>query len=251
MAQLIGSAVIQIVPQLTGFGPELTGEMTAATDAAGLAGARGAEEAGAKSGKGFLGGMRSGLSGMSGMIKAVAGVAAAVGIVEFAKSSVEAFKDVTSESMTLQRTMGGTITQASEWRAVAERFGVSTSGMSTAMKTLSKDMVSGKGPLVDLGIASKDSTGHMRPMGDVLLDIADKFHAMPDGADKTRLAIQLFGKSGQALIPILDQGSGGIQGFMDDAKKMGVVVGDNAPGQLKKMKKAQADLGDLPRPGLP
>ena len=243
MATLVGQGFIEIVPRLApGFGGQLEGQMVAGTAAAEAGAVKAAEGAGGASGRGFLGGMRGALSGMSGMIKAVAGVAAVAGVVDFAKQSVDAFKEVTSESVALQRVMGGTITQASEWRAVADRFGVSTSQMSVAMKTLSKDMVSGKGPLVELGIASKDSTGHMRPMGDVMLDIADKFQKMPNGAEKSRLAVQLFGKTGTSLLPILNQGSGGIQKFMEDAQRMGVVVGDNAPAQLKKMKMAQADL---------
>jgi hypothetical protein len=40
-----------------------------------------------------------------------------------------------------------------------------------------------------------------------MLDIADRFQKLPDGAEKTALAMQLFGKSGAELIPMLNGGS--------------------------------------------
>jgi phage-related minor tail protein len=43
-------------------------------------------------------------------------------------------------------------------------------------------------------------------MDQIMLDVADKFAKMPDGAQKTALAMELFGKSGMNLIPMLNQG---------------------------------------------
>jgi len=40
----------------------------------------------------------------------------------------------------------------------------------------------------------------------VTLEIADRFKAMPDGVEKTALAMQLFGKSGVEMIPMLNEG---------------------------------------------
>jgi hypothetical protein len=39
-----------------------------------------------------------------------------------------------------------------------------------------------------------------------MLEVADKFKMMPDGAEKSALAIQLFGKSGADMIPLLNGG---------------------------------------------
>ena len=59
---------------------------------------------------------------------------------------------------------------------------------------------------------------------DVLKDLADRFQTMPDGAEKTALAMDLFGKSGAAMIPMLNAGSAGITGLMEEARKMGLVI---------------------------
>lgn len=57
-----------------------------------------------------------------------------------------------------------------------------------------------------LGIELKNFDGTIRSTGDVMLDVADRFKAMPDGVNKTRLALDLFGKSGYEMIPLLNMG---------------------------------------------
>lgn len=57
-----------------------------------------------------------------------------------------------------------------------------------------------------------------------LLAQADVFKRMEDGANKTALAVQLFGKSGQDLIPLLNQGSDALRETMREADRLGLTV---------------------------
>ena len=69
----------------------------------------------------------------------------------------------------------------------------------------------------------------MRPTEAVLLDLADAFAAMPDGAEKSALAVKLFGKSGVELIPFLNQGRAGIEELKQKFKELGLEIrGDTA-----------------------
>lgn len=73
--------------------------------------------------------------------------------------------------------------------------------------------------LKNLGISLKDSSGHMKMSDQYLLEVADKFKAMPDGIGKSTLAMQLFGKSGADMIPLLNGGSDALtefSGIMDE-----------------------------------
>lgn len=73
--------------------------------------------------------------------------------------------------------------------------------------------------LKNLGISLKDSSGHMKMSDQYLLEVADKFKAMPDGIGKSTLAMQLFGKSGADMIPLLNGGSEALtefSGIMDE-----------------------------------
>lgn len=60
--------------------------------------------------------------------------------------------------------------------------------------------------LQSLGISMTDATGKMKSTDEVMLEVADRFQTMPDGAGKSALAIQLFGKSGADMIPLLNGG---------------------------------------------
>ena len=82
----------------------------------------------------------------------------------------------------------------------------------------------GSAALKALGVSAVDASGQIRPTEQVLLDLADKFANMPDGADKAALAMKLFGKEGMSLIPLLNQGRAGITALMEEAERFGLVI---------------------------
>ena len=63
-----------------------------------------------------------------------------------------------------------------------------------------------QGVLKALGIAWESAPGQLRPVNDILVDLADFFAKLPDGPNKTKIAMMLFGYRGMALIPTLNQG---------------------------------------------
>lgn len=82
--------------------------------------------------------------------------------------------------------------------------------------------------LENLGVKATTAQGQLRPTVDILLDLADKFRTMPDGAQKSALAMELFGKSGADMVPFLNQGSDAIRRAMDEARAFGLEVSQNA-----------------------
>jgi hypothetical protein len=111
---------------------------------------------------------------------------------------------------------------------------VSTEGLTKALQKLSVAMFDaqvngeeGSAALKALGVSATDVHGQIRPTEQVLLDLADKFSAMPDGADKAALAVKLFGKEGLAIIPFLNQGREGIAALMEEAKRLGLVMSED------------------------
>ena len=112
-----------------------------------------------------------------------------------------------------------------EISAALSRFAV---GMEEVRKT-------GKGPTADalrsLGIRMRDLKGETLDQN--LEAIADRFAKLPDGAKKTALAMQLFGKSGANLIPFLNQGSKGVVALRAEAQELGVVIGEDAAKEME------------------
>lgn len=112
-----------------------------------------------------------------------------------------------------------------------------------------------------LGVALRDSAGNLRAPNDILLDIAEAFSRLPDGAAKSALAIQLFGKSGARLLPFLDEGRQGLIDLATEAKALGVVltkqqaiIGDDLGDALDKttiaLKGTKLQLGLLFAPAV-
>ena len=75
-----------------------------------------------------------------------------------------------------------------------------------------------------LGVKLKDTDGRLRSTEEVLIDVADRFAAMPDGAAKTTYAMTLFGRSGVEMIPFLNAGGAAIRAMGDEAERLGVVM---------------------------
>lgn len=103
--------------------------------------------------------------------------------------------------------------------------------------------------LAQLGIATKGADGQLRPTAAIIGDIAEAFKNMPDGATKSALAVELFGKAGATMIPVLDKGRAALVLFGEEAEKAGVVltdaqvqVGDNFIEALKLLQKTLGSI---------
>ncbi len=76
-----------------------------------------------------------------------------------------------------------------------------------------------------LGIEIRDNENMVRQSGEVMMEFANKLASMSDGATKTALAMDVLGKSaGPALLPFLSQGQEGIEEFIKEAERMGLVI---------------------------
>jgi hypothetical protein len=90
-----------------------------------------------------------------------------------------------------------------------------------------------KETLDSLGISYKNVDGTLRRADDILEDVSDKFRAMPDGAQKTAMAMDLFGKSGAALIPLLNSGSQGIKDMRSEFQELGAEMSQETAAQFE------------------
>lgn len=112
----------------------------------------------------------------------------------------------------------------------AQATGSSADQMNQGLARLSKGMLemsdatnaTGQA-LRALGVTSRDDTET------AMLKLADAFAKLPDGAQKTALAMEIFGKEvGPSLIPMLNQGREGMQAMARDAEELGLVLDSSA-----------------------
>lgn len=109
---------------------------------------------------------------------------------------------------------------------------------------------SGAGPAAEAFKALRIDPAQFSDPSDALLALSERFAEMPNGVNKTALAMAIFGKTGANLIPMLNQGRDGIARLTDEARELGEVFDDEASGaagrfndNLDRLKASSAGLG--------
>lgn len=139
--------------------------------------------------------------------------------------------DLGEELYKASRKTGISVEALSGLKQAAYMSEIEMDGLVQMIGHLSKNMVearSGTGEadatFKALGISVKDARGNLRSTDNVLMDLADAFMNMKDGAGKTALAMQLFGRTGKDMLLLLSDGADGFRKFAEEAKKAGVFM---------------------------
>jgi hypothetical protein len=167
----------------------------------------------------------------SDMTKAFAAIGAAVAAATAAVAvAVGNVIDQADDMSKLSQKLGIPIEGLSQLAYAADLAGVPIEGLSTAFKKLSTAMSDAQtgGKFADtfkaLGINVKDAQGNLKSSISVFTELSGKFASMRDGAQKTALAVQLFGKAGMDMIPLLNGGAESIKAMMKEADALGLTL---------------------------
>jgi len=167
----------------------------------------------AKGVTGAMRGLTGAAGGLSGALGALAPLASVAGLVGLAKGSLEAG----DKMYDLAQRTGVSVEALARFRKAAATSGTDIDAVSKALVKLSKGMVDAAAgskqqalAFSALGINIKDSSGQMKSADAVMLEVANRFKAMPDGVAKTALSLKLFGKAGAEMIPMLNMGGDAI-----------------------------------------
>lgn len=142
----------------------------------------------------------------------------AAAAVAFVKGTIDAADGMND----LSQKVGIGIRQLAGWTLAANQSGTSMESVARGIKGLSGYMVEHGDKLRAAGITATDANGAM-------IQLADLFSALPDGVQKTTLAVQLFGKAGMDMIPMLNQGSAGLAEAQEKADAYGKKMAELAP----------------------
>ncbi len=161
----------------------------------------------------------------SGLAVAAVGALAA-GVVAFARAGTEAADAAVKQAQAI----GLPVDAYGRLAFAAEQAGVSQEQLGTGVNRLNRLMIeasegskSAAEAFERIGIETQTTFGKLRPTEEILGELADKFQKMPDGAAKSALAIELFGKAGAGLIPLLNGGSAGLKELGLQAEALGIV----------------------------
>ena len=155
--------------------------------------------------------------GVGELVESFKGIAASIGVA-FAFDKIDAFarsmSDLGEQIERTSKMTGLSSDEVQKFQFAVKMTGGDAESAGMSLLRLERNMA-------DAAAGSKDAQANLAAAGvsmktlasgDVsagLGEIADKFHATADGANKTALAMSLAGRGGASLIPILDQGRAG------------------------------------------
>lgn len=179
-----------------------------------------------------LSGNKAGQSIAAGFIKAQL----AIGALRVALRSVTSLlRSVTTDAakqgdafQKMSLRLGVSVETLSEMDHVAQLAGTSIEDVGNALKLLAKnaydasrDQGEAKDAFKELGIEVKDSNGTLKALDSLLLEVSDKFKELESDALKNAYAQRIFGRSGDRIKTILDQGSEAIARQREEARRLG------------------------------
>lgn len=154
----------------------------------------------------------------------------------------------TSDAATgrLAHNLDMTTENLSAWEGAAQRAGGSASGLDGSMQGLTQQFqqfaLTGQSAVLPyfraIGVSVTDASGKIKPMGDLLLDLADKFQGMdPARASAIGAGLGLD----QGTINLLEKGRGAVQGLLDEQRKLGL-PNDADAGRAQALQKDLLDI---------
>jgi len=151
---------------------------------------------------------------LGGALGALAPVATVGGLAALVGKTIEAGDALNDMS---QRT-GVSVEALAKFKKAAATSGTDIDAVASSLVKLSKGLfnIGGKGDKVGpalerLGISAKDAAGNLKTADQITLEVANAFKAMPNGVEKTATALDLFGKAGANMIPMLNEGGTAIE----------------------------------------
>lgn len=202
----------------------------------------------------FAGGAATGIGKLGGALGAVgASVGAAVGALAAVEAGAIAIAlhgaEAAAQIGELSKKTGVSTEALSGLGFAAKQTGVDQQALSSGLEKLNKSIfaaavapASAQNAFTRLGIAVKDSSGNLRSTEDVFADVAEKISSIESPAARGALAIQLFGKGGSELLPLLLEGKSGIDEFLDSAKKFGIVIDEQTAESAHRFEQTLGDI---------
>lgn len=133
----------------------------------------------------------------------IAGGFIAKGVASFVQGQLD-FADALSKS---SQKLGIATDELERFGFMAELNGPSAELLYAGLNKMNKAIGDNAKGFSELGVSLKNTDGSARGTSEVFQDVLGKFGGLETQGEKTRLAMELFGKSGTELLPMLTQGA--------------------------------------------
>jgi hypothetical protein len=190
------------------------------------------------------------VEGFVGKLKAVGTAVAEAFAVTLVKDFFEEQIEGAAHIQDLAERLDVSATALKEFSIVAAGAGVGLDEAAKSLGFLSANL--GKARLgskesaeafAKLGVKTKDAHGNAIPLMDVVGDVAEQLSRLPDQQKRAAYAMELFGKEGKALLPVLAQDKEKLKEMLEEAHELGGGLGDEYYEDAKKAREESEKLG--------
>jgi len=166
-------------------------------------------------------------------------VLAAAAIVAVTKAAFDSVKQLAlygDEISDLSDQTGISTTALQEYKFVAEQTGGTLGQVTNAVKLMTRGLDTNADTFAKLGVRLKDSSGNFRSQNEIFDDTIAALGGITNETERSKIALQLFGRDALAMVPLLKLGAGGLKSLKDEAHNLGVVMSEETvkkAGDLK------------------
>lgn len=181
----------------------------------------------------------TGMQNLKSLDRALGGLKAAAGalgvtlsvgwLASFVKDSLDAVGGLGE----LADQLGVTTTTLQAFQYGASQVGLSSEEMQTGIAKLTRSIgeaAEGSETAIKafnrIGVGVLDAAGKVRSTDAVMGDVADALKAIDDPARRAAIAVDLFGKTGQKMLPFLQDGKEGVNNLASEAESLGMIIDD-------------------------
>jgi hypothetical protein len=179
--------------------------------------------------------LQGGMSGLLSKVKAVRvayfAVAAAIGGTVMAMTSaIKTTADHLDQLDEMSAKTGVSVEMLTSLELAAKQNGISMDQLATSIRMMYRSMneaSEGTKESADayklLGVNVKDASGKLKSGNAAFIEVAGALAKIENPAQRSALAMKVFGRAGTEMLPMLEGGEKALRGYIEQAQKLGLV----------------------------
>lgn len=179
--------------------------------------------------------LQGGMSGLLSKVQAVRvayfAVAAAIGGTVMAMTSaIKTTADHLDQLDEMSAKTGVSVEMFTSLELAAKQNGISMDQLATSIRMMYRSMneaSEGTKESADayklLGVSVKDASGKLKSGNEAFIEIAGALAKIENPAQRSALAMKVFGRAGAEMLPMLEGGEKALRGYIEQAQKLGLV----------------------------
>jgi hypothetical protein len=181
--------------------------------------------------RGGQGGVASALGNLGGPLKGLSVAFEALGALAagaFLKNAIDQTAQMTEKAMDLSRALGISTNEARSIQMALADIGAEQGEFEGAAKGMVRQLRENEAELNRMGLTTRDATGHLRPLNDLVLDGIQVLGTYREGTDRTLASQALFGRGLDASSKLMLLNQQAVDESRQAMQELGLEVGSNA-----------------------